>query len=41
MCVRVVYFKNRLDPTRCAFSVITRKVISKKEECMISRITSE
>nr|AVE14518.1 AtpF [Angelica tsinlingensis] len=24
-CVRVVYFKNRLDPTNCTFSVITRK----------------
>ena len=24
-CVRVVYFKNRLDPTNCTFFVITGK----------------
>ncbi|KAJ0667526.1 hypothetical protein HanPI659440_Chr17g0678771 [Helianthus annuus] len=40
-CVRVVYFKHRLDPTKCAFSVITMKVIAKKEECIILRITYE
>lgn len=34
-CVRVVYFKNKLDTTNCTFLVITTK------RCMIPRITSD
>lgn len=35
-CVRVVSFKNRLDPTSCTFSVLTRN-----ERCMSLRIPSK